>query len=184
MVHRLFAHGGKPAFEAVGEHLIDTYGANLADMRRCVLDMHGLQIGRAADRLAGAAPRFLEQNIEHSPDRGGVESGALFAEDTLQVVQPFFLYVVGDLFGRCGSWRTGTPAVLEGIRLCETDIVHQSESGGKVPVGLAGKSNDKVRGKRNVRPRGANTVNKSAIVVRRITAVHGPQYFIRSGLDR
>src|SRR5579864_2326761 len=155
--------------------------ADLAYIRRCVLDMHGLQIGRAADRLAGAAPCFLEQNIEHSPDRGGVESGALFAEHTLQPVQPLFLDVVGDLFGRGGSWRAGTPAILEGIRLCETDIAHQSESGGKIPVALAGKSNDKVRGKRNVRPRGANTIDKSAVVVRRIAAVHRPQYFIRSG---
>src|SRR5262245_65282507 len=46
--------------------------------------VHGLEIGRTPDQLAGVPPGFLEKHIETPPDTGNVECQALFRKQRLK----------------------------------------------------------------------------------------------------
>src|SRR5262249_33739819 len=68
----------------------------LADQPGRCHDLHGLQVGRAADQLAGQAARLLEQHVERAADAGAVERGLMAVDLGLQPRQPLDLGVVFD----------------------------------------------------------------------------------------
>ncbi len=61
---------GEDAAQAVRQHRGDLDRMDLADEARCAVDMHGLEIGAAADRLARFTAGLLEQHGKNAAGAG------------------------------------------------------------------------------------------------------------------
>src|SRR5262249_28592976 len=112
---------GENAFEAVGLRLDDSHVADLPDQRARALDMHGLKIRRAPDRLIALAPRLLEQHRQGTALAGLAEFLLLRGQKRLQRFETRRLDVFGNLLARGGSRRARTAAVFEreGLRIAD-----------------------------------------------------------------
>src|SRR5215471_4125769 len=94
--------------QAVRAGARDRDGDHLADQRRRRHHLHGLQIGRAADKLAGQPASFLEQHVEGAADAARVEAGLVPVDLGLQPREPFDLDGLLDLIGAFRRRRAGT----------------------------------------------------------------------------
>ena len=74
------------------------------------VQMHGLQIGRAATHLPGHAARPFDQHRQRLADAAGVEGGGLRMDQILQPPQPFGLDLFSHLIAQIGA---GVPGRVE-----------------------------------------------------------------------
>src|SRR5690349_21678030 len=103
--HRL---AREPAFETVRQHGLDDDVADFAHVRQRILDMNGLKVRTASDRLTLSASRLLKENLHRTALTGAIEPILLIAEKSLQRGEARRLDGVGNLLGLRGCWCPGT----------------------------------------------------------------------------
>ena len=84
-----------------------------AEHRGGRLDLHRLQIRRAADQLAAVAARPFEQHGQGAPETAAIESRLLAVDLLLQALQALGFYLFLDLLIHVGAGRARPRRVFE-----------------------------------------------------------------------
>ncbi len=114
------------AEQTVAADLGDRHRGDFADQRCRRCDLHRLQIGRAADQLAGMAAGRLEQHIEAAAEAAAVERRLAAVDRSLQALQALRLYVLVDLIVHVGAGRAGPRRIFERERAGEADLARSA----------------------------------------------------------
>ena len=130
---------------------------NLADPGFVAIDMNGLQIGRAADHLAGLAAGLFDQHLQGLADRTRVEiasaAGASSACSRASA-RPSRLPAPD-----CSIAAAGVPGRGEYLNEkaeAKSDLADECERRLEILFGLAGKADDEIARQRDIGTRGAD----------------------------
>ena len=114
--------------------------------------MHRLQIGRAADLLAGMVSRFFKENLKASTEAAAIEDHLLPIDFGLQPLQPFRFDRFADLIVHLCARGAAPCRVFERERAREPNLADEFKSSGKVLFGFAREADDEIGGQRQIGP--------------------------------
>src|SRR3982075_913594 len=117
---------------------------DLADAIRCGFGMNALQIGAAADQLAGMPPRLFEQHRQDTPQAAFVEGALLSLQHGLQRREPLRLDRLRYLVGGSRRRRSRPRRVFEREGLREADLRDEMEGRPEIIVALARIADDEI----------------------------------------
>ena len=147
------------------------------------LHQNRLHLGAAAHKLPCLfSPRF-QQNRQGLTDADLIKGLLAFPDEGLQTVKTFPLDVLRHLQGlqRCRCPRTG--AIGKGIGLRVAHGLDQGKGVFEIGIIFPGKTNNKIRRKPDIGAGLPQALYDGEILCPRMFAVHGPQDFVRSGLN-
>src|ERR1700682_630117 len=124
----------------------------------------------------------LEQHIHRAARTAAIERRLIAIDGVLQALQALGFYVFRYLIGHVGAGRAWPRRIFEGERAGITDFANQVERGGKIAFALAGKADDEIGGKRQIRPRVAQAIDDFKVIAAAGTAVHGDEHALAAGL--
>ena len=108
--------------------------------------MRGLQVGGAADDLAGIAGRAFEQHIDGVANHRPVEGRLLAVDQFLKPHQSFVHLSRGPLeFLQVRRRRARPGRVLERIGASVSDLRDKREGRGEFSLAFAGEAHNKIR---------------------------------------
>ena len=100
----------------------------------------------------------------------------------LQTREALGFYLFGDLIGHRGAGRAGALRIFERIGVRIADLIDEAQRVGEIVFGLAREADDEIGGEREIRPRGAQPLDRAQIVGARVAPVHRVENAVRAGL--
>src|SRR6516165_5665850 len=175
---------GEYAEQAVAGDFGNCDCGDLADQRcrRACLDR--LKIGRTADELPVVATGPFEQHVEGAAQAIAVERRLTAVDGILKTPQPFGFGRFVDLVRHFGARSAWPGRIFEGERPRKTDLGDQAQRIGKIILGFAGKPHDEVGSQRESRASLAQPPDHIQVIRPRVTAIHGGENAVRTGLHR
>ena len=141
--------------------------ATCADQRaHRPVDMHRLQIGRAAHRSGPArGPAFRTAPASVLPIWESSKASCCASSSFCSASSRAAFTSSGICLRSGGGGRAGALGVFEGEGRGIADVAHQLQRGFEIRVAFAGKADDEIRRQRDVGPRGADALDQAAIIV-------------------
>src|SRR6056297_3179761 len=176
---------GDPAAQRIGHGRGDLDIGEVSDQRfRSGEVDHPIVLSASGQFARVLAAGAFDQHTLGGPDHGLGDRSRLGVELGLKRLEPGLLLFLRHVIGQAGGRRAGARRVDEAEALVEIQVADQFHGLIEIGLGLAGKADDEIRGKRDVRSRLAQPADAVLVFQHRVPALHQCQHPVGAGLYR